>query len=231
MSFHPDIPNDQFRPRRTFPTNLRASISRKIRTIIGVHGAEFPDVSILSRHVRIAIIENHFQVSLPSPPSLPPPPRVIPAKFPFGRGNLIIDVILVTTPCGGCVPEKQRPTENKPSPVSPEKLHKVAIPYSKVHISIQRKIINSNRRFLLPSSANFPRANERTSCASYAITRARTRTRPPPPPPPLSRRKIPGQSWKNIETRGRVRPSSFTCGVLVVSSLLPRNEDNPLAHR
>lgn len=167
---------------------------------------------------------------LPSFPP-PPPPRVIPAKFPFGRGNLIIDVILVTTPCGGYVPEKQRPTENKPSPVSPEKLHKVAIPYSKVHISIQRKIINSNRRFLLPSSANFPRANERTGCASYAITRARTRTRPPPPPPPLSRRKIPGQSWKNIETRGRVRPSSFTCGVLVVSSLLPRNEDNPLAHR
>lgn len=139
------IPNDQFRPigraKKTFPTNLRASISRKIRTIIGVHGAKFPDAGSFNPQPTRSNRDNRKSFrSFTLLPSFPPP-RIIPAKFPFGRENLIIDVILVTTttpPLGGvCQINKNQRKINR-SPVSPEKLHKVAIPYSKVHISIQR---------------------------------------------------------------------------------------------
>lgn len=143
MSFHPERPISTDRPRQknVSDESTRFDFAKNPNNYWRSRCEQFPDAGSFNPQPTRSNRDNRKSFrSFTLLPSFPPP-RIIPAKFPFGRENLIIDVILVTTttpPLGGvCQINKNQRKINR-SPVSPEKLHKVAIPYSKVHISIQR---------------------------------------------------------------------------------------------
>lgn len=116
MSFHPERPISTDRPRQK-NESTRFDFAKNPNNYWRSRCEQFPDAGSFNPQPTRSNRDNRKSFrSFTLLPSFPPP-RIIPAKFPFGRENLIIDVILVTTttpPPGGSVPDKQKPTENKP---------------------------------------------------------------------------------------------------------------------
>lgn len=222
MSFHPERPISTDRPRQknVSDESTRFDLAKNPNNYWRSRCEQFPDAGSFNPQPTRSNRDNRKSFrSFTLLPSFPPP-RIIPAKFPFGRENLIIDVILVTTttpPLGGvCQINKNQRKINLRSPR--RNYTKWPSPIRKYIFPSRGWKINSNRKISV--FFNFPRAkrgaNERTS---YAITRVRTRTRW-------------CLSWKQKfqTSAGKISKLAdesrvhFTCGVLVVSSLLPRNE-------